>query len=289
MTRLSVGGRLLPAAAESFELWRALAADSGHTLTITSASDAFRPYETQERTFLERYTTTHLPHRPVKVWNGRTYFLKTDQATAAVPGTSNHGKGLAIDVRNAGPFTGPFYRWMATTGPSLGWSNTEGRSINEPWHWVNDGRARSAVGGAADATSTTTSEEDNMPSTEEIVAGLLNAGHPEFAGRTLGQFLGQIRIELNTSRDHLQGVIQGATRSTATAIVDAVLNTPIPRGGTVEGRTSLAGLIAWHDDGTQRLLDGQAVGGDVAPDVIRTAVTASVEAALAGLTITQKD
>ena len=70
------------------------------------------------------------------------------------------------------------------------------------------------------------------------------------------------------------------------AIVEAVLNTPIPRGGAGQGVTSLAGLIAWHDDGTQRLLNGQEAGGDVDPDAIRAAVTASVEAALADLTIT---
>lgn len=163
MSALSVGGALLPAAASNFELWRAHAARDGYNLTITSAADAFRTYEIQERIFRERYTTTYLPGRPTKRWNGVTYWLKPGKATAAVPGTSNHGKGLAVDIRNAGSFSGPFYKWMAETGPSYGWSNTEGRSIGEPWHWVNDNKPRGAVGSIADAIP-----EKKSPVTEKL-------------------------------------------------------------------------------------------------------------------------
>lgn len=147
MTALSVGGFMLPAAASNFELWRAHATKDGYNLTITSAADAFRTYAIQERIFRERYTTFPLWGRPTKVWNGVKYWLKPGQATAAVPGTSNHGRGLAVDIRNAGSFSGPFYRWMAQTGPLYGFSNSEGRSINEPWHWVNDNVGRGAIGG----------------------------------------------------------------------------------------------------------------------------------------------
>lgn len=170
MEQLSVGGYLLPAAAANFELWRAHAARDGLNLTITSAADAFRTYAIQERIFRERYTTFPLLGRPRKVWQNRTWYLKPGNATAAVPGTSNHGKGLAVDIRNAGGFNGSFYRWMTETGPKYGFSNTEGRSINEPWHWVSDNIARGAIGTIVDvipdaATSTKIKElaEMSMP------------------------------------------------------------------------------------------------------------------------------
>lgn len=162
MSALSVGGFLLPSAAQNFELWRAHAVKDGYNLTITSAADAFRTYAIQERIFRDRYTTTYLPGRPTKRWNNVTWYLKPGQATAAVPGTSNHGKGLAVDVRNAGGFGGSFYQWMSQTGPLYGWSNSEGRSINEPWHWVNDNKPRGALG-TIGATIPREEEEEMTP------------------------------------------------------------------------------------------------------------------------------
>lgn len=159
MKQLSVGGYLLPAAANNFELWRAHATRDGYTLTVTSAADAFRTYDIQERIFEDRYTATYLTGRPSKVWNGRRYYLKPGQATAAVPGTSNHGRGLAVDIKNAGGFSGSFYKWMAQTGPLYGFSNTEGRSINEPWHWVSDNIPRGAIASLIDKISTQTPDD----------------------------------------------------------------------------------------------------------------------------------
>ncbi len=68
----------------------------------------------------------------------RLYGVKP--ALAAVPGTSNHGWGLAVDlcggVQSAG--TGQ-YRWMIDNAGPFGWSNPPwarpGRGREEPWHW----------------------------------------------------------------------------------------------------------------------------------------------------------
>jgi hypothetical protein len=80
--------------------WRALSAaatQAGHTLKATSTNDSYRPYAVQERIFRERYTNT--PNgTPAKHWQGKKWFLKPDFAAAAVPGTSNHGWGLAVDT-----------------------------------------------------------------------------------------------------------------------------------------------------------------------------------------------
>lgn len=64
---------------------------------------------------------------------------------AAVPGTSNHGWGLAIDMcGGVESFDTPAYRWMAKYGPAFGWINPEwarpGRGREEPWHWEYVGR-----------------------------------------------------------------------------------------------------------------------------------------------------
>ena len=59
---------------------------------------------------------------------------------AAVPGTSNHGWGLAVDLCG-GPdsFGTPEHAWMKEHAPKFGWVHPEwaaqGGSRPEPWHW----------------------------------------------------------------------------------------------------------------------------------------------------------
>jgi hypothetical protein len=59
---------------------------------------------------------------------------------AAVPGTSNHGWGLAVDLSD--PISGgasPEYVWLRVHGPDYGWDNPSwarlGGSKPEPWHF----------------------------------------------------------------------------------------------------------------------------------------------------------
>jgi hypothetical protein len=98
-------GRCHPQAARS---WNALTAEVARlfrvTMTITSTHDAYRSYAIQESTFRLRYTRTPLAGRPTKQWdsdgNGvkETWWQKPNTAMSAVPGTSNHGWGLAFDA-----------------------------------------------------------------------------------------------------------------------------------------------------------------------------------------------
>jgi len=57
----------------------------------------------------------------------------------AVPGTSMHERGLAIDFRCAGQGmpsrSSPCYRWMAGHAAAFGFFNLP----SEPWHWSTDG------------------------------------------------------------------------------------------------------------------------------------------------------
>ncbi|HEV2782933.1 MAG TPA: D-alanyl-D-alanine carboxypeptidase family protein, partial [Actinophytocola sp.] len=68
----------------------------------------------------------------------RLYGIKP--ALAAIPGTSNHGWGLAVDLCGGAQSYGtPEYAWLARFAPTFGWSNPPwalpGRGREEPWHW----------------------------------------------------------------------------------------------------------------------------------------------------------
>jgi hypothetical protein len=59
---------------------------------------------------------------------------------AAVPGTSNHGWGLAVDLcGGAESFGTKVYRWLDENGEEFGWENPSWArpwgSNPEPWHW----------------------------------------------------------------------------------------------------------------------------------------------------------
>jgi len=86
--------------------WRALVAWAGIQglpLTFTYGG-MYRTYDEQVTLFKQRYTTSYISGQPSKWWNGQWWYLRKDPNTgrslagAAVPGTSNHGRGLAIDT-----------------------------------------------------------------------------------------------------------------------------------------------------------------------------------------------
>ena len=59
---------------------------------------------------------------------------------AAVPGTSNHGWGVAVDLCGGiESGTSRQYRWVARNGARYGWINQPwarpAGSRPEPWHW----------------------------------------------------------------------------------------------------------------------------------------------------------
>ena len=135
--------------ADAANAWERANAAAGLTPELT---DSFRPVEVQERIFRERYVAGNHAGKPgftndVRTWNGVKYTRKAGTAAAAVPGTSNHGGGLAVDVRtsrNAATrprpvvvFTGfndvDRLNWLKAAKPH-GWADDEGRSVNEPWH-----------------------------------------------------------------------------------------------------------------------------------------------------------
>ena len=109
------------------------AAEDGLTL---SATGTWRSYDQQVALFLQRYTTRCHPGRRHERWKGLDYWLRPGVAGAAVPGTSNHGRGLAVDLSEGARGTTPLrtktLRWLAKNGPRFGYWNTV---RSEPWHW----------------------------------------------------------------------------------------------------------------------------------------------------------
>lgn len=203
------GGRLLTAVAAR---WLAIRAEVlrlyGWTPTPTGPLDSYRPYSgnyyAQLETFQRRYTRTRMPSRPTKVWNGVTYWLLPGQATAAVPGTSNHGWACAVDVTGLGGFDSTRYRQFAAVAGRYGWTNTEGRRIGEPWHWVDVGTAHlvsnglfdlDAIPDAPNLTAPAPIEEDELPSIKEVTDAIYSmpvANRPDGSKLTLGQALAML-------------------------------------------------------------------------------------------------
>ena len=123
-------------AARSMKALVAAAKASGIDVRSTGT---YRSYDQQVALFLTRYSKTEIQGRPTKKWNGTTYWQRPKTAMAAVPGTSNHGLGLAIDFaeeRDGKPgvesVSDRFVRWLLKNAATYGFS---AELQSEPWHW----------------------------------------------------------------------------------------------------------------------------------------------------------
>lgn len=75
-----------------------------------------------------------------RTFAGQVGLYRSKPALAAVPGTSNHGWGMAVDLcGGAQSFATAEYAWLVANAPRLGWSNPHwarrGQGREEPWHW----------------------------------------------------------------------------------------------------------------------------------------------------------
>ena len=125
--------------------WDRAVAAFGKGVLLTGA---WRSYETQERIFRERYRAgAHSPFGDYRRWKGQVWGRVTG-AAAAVPGTSNHGGGVAVDVKTRRSAGDPghdkavvFTSWndpdrvrFLKVAAEHGWRDDEGRSVGELWH-----------------------------------------------------------------------------------------------------------------------------------------------------------
>lgn len=110
------GEKLRSDAAVAFmELDGAFREEFGRPMCVT---DSYRPYHEQARLFQEM-----------------------SPGTAAEPGTSQHGLGVAVDLCGGVEQLGSAeHEWMLDNAPGHDWGNPEwARGGFEPWHWEYDG------------------------------------------------------------------------------------------------------------------------------------------------------
>lgn len=131
--------------------WDRAVREFGKDVLLT---DAWRSYAIQRAIFVDRYRPgAHSPYGDYRYWpahlggDNRTWG-RVKGAAAAVPGTSNHGGGIAVDVKTrrsdgdpgherAVVFTGwndPDRIAFLKVAAKYGWADDEGRQVNEVWH-----------------------------------------------------------------------------------------------------------------------------------------------------------
>ena len=125
-------GKLHHCAADAYEAMDAAANAEGIDLSPTSQADTYRSLETQEYGFYQRYTDNPKPalmKQKPRIYKGKAWYLKKGYAPLAVPGTSQHNYGVAIDIANA---SGARLEWLAKNAVSFGFSWEV--LPEEPWH-----------------------------------------------------------------------------------------------------------------------------------------------------------
>ena len=166
-------------------------------------SGAWRSYEIQERLFdgekfpnqtpqYGRYSrgnragqrgyTTDVRGRTAdgSLYRGSWWTRKDGTAAAAVPGTSNHGAGRAVDVKTRRESGDPGYAtavifagWndedrkrFLRIAAKHGWYDTEGRQVDEHWHLTWYPELDQHRGEKPKKTLTPTQEEPDMDATQ---------------------------------------------------------------------------------------------------------------------------
>ena len=106
------GGRLRHDAAAAWNAMVVEARHRGFAVPYPAGSvSSYRPYSAQ-----------------VYFWN---LYQSGRGNPAARPGTSNHGWGVAVDVKSDG------WRTMQILGSKYGFTHIEGAQVHEAWHWSN--------------------------------------------------------------------------------------------------------------------------------------------------------
>ncbi|WP_345750130.1 D-alanyl-D-alanine carboxypeptidase family protein [Microbacterium rhizophilus] len=149
----------------------------GITLHVYSG---WRSVLLQTQIFLERYVpASQVGARRVydyRWWNGILYARISAAGTVAQPGTSNHGDGRALDIRDSGADAGVTRygnarsAWIRDHAAEYGFDADGYRDFEEPWHIRFTGDQWAAFrAGPPELTSTSTDvdKEDPMPSTSE--------------------------------------------------------------------------------------------------------------------------
>ncbi len=116
-------------AADAYHALRSAAVSDGiKPFKPTSAGDTYRSLAMQRAGFLVRYQKEPIPGASTRTWDGVKWYLKPGNAPMAVPGSSNHNLGIAVDIWSA---SDERLAWMLKNCARFGWS---WEVQSEPWH-----------------------------------------------------------------------------------------------------------------------------------------------------------
>ena len=129
----------------------------GSPMSIYMVADAEEDYRSLNEAFKKDFGVDLLVTDHYRSYEAQVQANKAKPTMTAVPGTSNHGWGLALDFdtsdqsyKNKGAvgeiansfgsgFDSVFYRWMTENGPYYGFENPywalQNNGREEPWHW----------------------------------------------------------------------------------------------------------------------------------------------------------
>ncbi len=127
MILTGIGGGFQLDAPASASFRRMLAAG----MPFSHVTETYRPYSEQVSIFLSRYRVQWVgsgPYGDARWWKGKRYVRFSSAGMAAIPGTSVHGNGNAMDCND------PMRSWIRAH-PQYGWRFTIFDSVGEePWH-----------------------------------------------------------------------------------------------------------------------------------------------------------
>ena len=78
---------------------------------------------------------------------------------ASIPGRSNHGLGIDVDIGNYG--SAAVWAWLLANADDYGWSWAQGKASGERWHWVYVGGE--TITAATNTTPLQAEEDEDMP------------------------------------------------------------------------------------------------------------------------------
>ncbi|PXY27267.1 D-alanyl-D-alanine carboxypeptidase family protein [Prauserella muralis] len=108
--------------------------------------DAAQAFQAMSRAYAGAFGSPLCLTDSYRTFDAQVDLYRRKPSLAAVPGTSNHGWGLAVDLcGGAESFGTPQYGWLARNAGAFGWVNPgwarPGGGREEPWHWEYAGRA----------------------------------------------------------------------------------------------------------------------------------------------------
>lgn len=160
---------------------------TGQAVYVT---EGYRSFATQDAIFRARYKVSAFG---TVSYAGKRWRKKIGQATAAVPGTSVHGLGEALDLASQieSSFTSANHKVWTGAGARRGWLNT-GTNFGEPWHqeWAS-GRVTATIAPASSGpTITLTEEDEDMPLNDADKTWLTNMVDARVNKKIEGQLAG---------------------------------------------------------------------------------------------------